>query len=180
MHLSSATDTTLLPSGLYLTPHTWSACSLNVYKHFRSATSQIFTDLSLDDDAKCLPSPENDTLSTHDACPERVPTTSEWALCREYFIKALVPRNEFAQAQLTHRTASYGRHPKLWVTFESLAKSINFVRTWHDLQVSAQLYLRPHRKCWWYRQLLRLQCIYRRDSMRNVWFLSIQQQQQKQ
>lgn len=77
MHLSSDTETTLLPSGLYFTPQTWSVCSLNVYKHFRSATSQILTDLSLDDEAKCLPLPENETLRTHEACPERVPATSE-------------------------------------------------------------------------------------------------------
>lgn len=65
--LSSATDTTILLSGLYLTPHTWSACSANVYRHLRSATSQIFTVLSLDEDAKCLPSGDIETLSTHDA-----------------------------------------------------------------------------------------------------------------
>lgn len=79
MLLSSDTDTTRLLSGLYLTPQTWSACSLNVYRHLRSATSHIFTVLSLDDDAKCLPSPDIDTLSTQEAWPDSVPATSECA-----------------------------------------------------------------------------------------------------
>lgn len=73
---SSETETTLLLSGLYLTPQTWSLCSLNVWTHFRSLTSNIFTDLSLDDDAKCFPSGEKETLSTHDAWPDNVPTKS--------------------------------------------------------------------------------------------------------
>lgn len=80
MLLSSDTDTTLLLSGLYFTPHTWSLCSLNVCTHFLSAKSHIFTLLSLDDDAKCFPSSENDTLSTQDAWPDSVPATSECAL----------------------------------------------------------------------------------------------------
>lgn len=77
MVLSSDTDTTLLLSGLYFTPQTWSLCSLNVCTHLRSATSQILTVLSLDEDAKCFPSSENDTLNTHEACPDNVPATSE-------------------------------------------------------------------------------------------------------
>lgn len=84
--LSSDTETTMLLSGLYRTPHTWSACSANVYRHLRSATSQIFTVLSLDDDAKCLPSGDIDTLSTQEAWPDSVPATSEWALQTQFVI----------------------------------------------------------------------------------------------
>lgn len=93
MLLSSETDTTLLLSGLYFTPHTWSLCSLNVWTHFLSAKSHIFTHLSLEDDAKCFPSSENDTLRTQDAWPDNVPATSECAL--KYYIIEIVTQCDF-------------------------------------------------------------------------------------
>lgn len=78
--MSSDTEITLSLFKLYLTPHTWSIWSENVCIHFLCVKSHIFTVLSLDDDAKCLPSGENDTHKTHDACPDNVPATSECAL----------------------------------------------------------------------------------------------------
>lgn len=61
----------------YFTPHTWSVCSEKVCIHFRSANSQIFTLVSLDDEAKCLPSCENETHNTQEECPDKVLATSE-------------------------------------------------------------------------------------------------------
>lgn len=65
--LSSDTDITLSSDKLYFTPQAWSLCSENVCMHLRSAKSQIFTLISLEEEAKCLPSSENETHSTHEA-----------------------------------------------------------------------------------------------------------------
>lgn len=44
--------------------------------HFLSAKSHILTVVSLEDEAKCLPSSENETHKTQEACPDKVPATS--------------------------------------------------------------------------------------------------------
>lgn len=74
--LSSDTETTRVLSGEYLTPQTWSTCSVKVCRHFRSDVLQILTVLSEEDDAKYLPSGENATERTHEAWPESVPAIS--------------------------------------------------------------------------------------------------------
>lgn len=72
---SSETDIILLLSGLYLTPQTWSLCSLNVCTHCLLLNSHTLTDLSELDDTKWVPSGAKSTLKTHDACPDKVPAT---------------------------------------------------------------------------------------------------------
>lgn len=118
-----------------------------MYKHFLSATSQILTDLSLDEEAKCLPLPENDTLKTHDACPERVPATSECAL--EFKKKKFKNCGRVAQHQrlLTHHTISYGHHLTLLVAFANPVKNTNFSPTLRVLPVFELPYQQLHRKC---------------------------------
>lgn len=61
-------------------PHyslTSSAWALNVCIHFLVATSHTLTVLSELPDTKFLPSGEKATLRTHEACPDKVPTTLE-------------------------------------------------------------------------------------------------------
>ena len=72
--LSSDTETILSPSGLYLTPQTWSWWSSKVWTHDLLANSQILTEWSELLETKCVLSGEKSTPNTHDACPDNVPT----------------------------------------------------------------------------------------------------------
>ena len=59
---------------------TWSVWSLNTCWHCMLSKSQTRTVLSALPDTKRLPSGENATERTHDACPDNVPAKFAWTL----------------------------------------------------------------------------------------------------
>lgn len=129
--LSSDTEITRSFVKLYFTPHTWSLCSANVCIHFRSARSQIFTLVSLEDEAKCLPSWENDTQSTQEEWPDKVLATSEWLLNIYIYMKwewlITIIKRFLDSITLTHHIISCDHHRRQLKVFVNWGKNINFV-----------------------------------------------------
>lgn len=128
--LSSDTEITRSFVKLYFTPHTWSLCSANVCIHFRSARSQIFTLVSLEDEAKCLPSWENDTQSTQEEWPDKVLATSEWLLNIYIYEMRMVDNNNKKIPWLDYTYTSYNF---MWPSSEAV-KSICELGEKHKLR----------------------------------------------